>query len=89
MLIYLLNSSEFRQRLEVEVCKTKREDGIQTLKPLPMSLRHYPLGYPAASLSVKAMYQNSSIICNIVWDKPSYRICPVSKSQLKFVHFPC
>ncbi|EYC25544.1 hypothetical protein Y032_0011g1268 [Ancylostoma ceylanicum] len=31
----------------MEVCKTKYEDGIQTLRPLPMSLCHYPLGHPS------------------------------------------
>ncbi|EYC26403.1 hypothetical protein Y032_0010g1135 [Ancylostoma ceylanicum] len=56
LIIYLLNSSEFRYRLEVEVCKTKREDGIQTHESLPMNLLHYPLGHPAATLSVKVVY---------------------------------
>ncbi|EYC24791.1 hypothetical protein Y032_0013g2110 [Ancylostoma ceylanicum] len=37
------------EQFEVEVCKTKREDGIQTLKPLPTSLLHYPLGHPTAA----------------------------------------
>ncbi|EYC32570.1 hypothetical protein Y032_0003g1662 [Ancylostoma ceylanicum] len=32
----------------MEVCKTKHEDGIQTLEPLPTNLRHYLLGHPAA-----------------------------------------
>ncbi|EYC38779.1 hypothetical protein Y032_0696g1608 [Ancylostoma ceylanicum] len=49
-IIHLLNSSEFCWRFEMEVCKTKHENGIQTLEPLPTSLLHYPLGHPAAPL---------------------------------------
>ncbi|EYB84408.1 hypothetical protein Y032_0317g2326 [Ancylostoma ceylanicum] len=45
-------------RLEVEVCKTKRENGIQTLELLPMSLRHYPLGHPSCiAVSEGGVYQ--------------------------------
>ncbi|EYB88319.1 hypothetical protein Y032_0249g125 [Ancylostoma ceylanicum] len=40
----------------MEVCKTKHEDGIQTLEPPPTSLCHYPLGHPAASPWVNAVY---------------------------------
>ncbi|EYC23263.1 hypothetical protein Y032_0015g2561 [Ancylostoma ceylanicum] len=36
------------------VCKTERGGGFQTPKLLPMSLRHYPLGHPAAPLRWKA-----------------------------------
>ncbi|EYC17494.1 hypothetical protein Y032_0030g2087 [Ancylostoma ceylanicum] len=43
-------------RLDVEVCKTKHEDGIQTLDALPTTLRHYPLDHPAAPLGGEAVY---------------------------------